>query len=88
MGLRAVRSRRVTVLAAVFGGAAVVAMVAIGGAPAVLGGADQSVVAGSGDGSAGGVFKQPAAPGMSMGATATWTAPSSVVPTAKAVPAH
>lgn len=61
MGFFAVRARQVKMPAAGVGGAAVVTMIAINGAPAMFGGADQSVVAGSGAGSA--VFKQPAARG-------------------------
>jgi hypothetical protein len=45
-----------------------------------------SMLAGSGDGSSGGVYTQPAAPGMNMGATATFTTPTSVEPTTEAVP--
>jgi hypothetical protein len=47
----------------------------------------QSVVAGSGEGSAGGLYTQPAVGGMTVGATETWQSPASVLATAKAVPA-
>jgi hypothetical protein len=45
-----------------------------------------SVLAGSGDGSAGGVYTQPAVTGMNMGATATFTTPATVEPTTEATP--
>jgi hypothetical protein len=44
-------------------------------------------LAGSGDAPANTTYVQPTASDMNMGATATWTAPDSVEPVAKAVPA-
>jgi hypothetical protein len=88
LGSSAVGTQRVKILTATVGAAAFVTMVAINAAPNVVGdGTDQNIVAGSGAGSSDGVFKQPNIPGMNMGATATWTAPDSVLATAKAVPA-
>jgi len=43
-------------------------------------------LAGSGDGSSGGVYTQPSVTGMNMGATATFTTPATVEPTTEAVP--
>jgi len=44
------------------------------------------MLAGSGDGSSGGVYTQPSVTGMNMGATATFTTPATVEPTTEAVP--
>ncbi|HEV7420481.1 MAG TPA: hypothetical protein VGO30_11605 [Mycobacterium sp.] len=43
-------------------------------------------VAGSGDAPANTTYTQPSVAGATMGATATWTTPTSVMPTEKAVP--
>ena len=50
------------------------------------GSAQPSIVAGSGDGSAGGVYTQPVVTNMNMGATATFTTPATVEPTTEATP--
>jgi hypothetical protein len=49
-------------------------------------GGNHSVVAGSGGGSASGVYKQPQVGGMNVGATNTWAAPGPTPATAKASP--
>jgi len=46
-----------------------------------------SALAGSGDAPANTTFVQPTVTGATMGATATWTTPSAILPTGKAVPA-
>jgi hypothetical protein len=44
------------------------------------------IEAGSGDGSGAGIYTQPAAPGMNVGATQTWGAPATTPEIAKAQP--
>jgi hypothetical protein len=71
-------------MGAALGLAAAATMVVVGvafgdsGMPATL--------AGSGEGSAGGVFTQPATPGMNTGVTATWAMPADVPQIRKAAP--
>ena len=62
-------------------------MVAIAIASGSDDGGRQNVVAGSGEGSPGGIYTQPAVGGMTVGATETWQSPASVAPTQRAVPA-
>ncbi|MFG1929200.1 hypothetical protein ACGFK1_00885 [Mycobacterium sp. NPDC048908] len=45
-----------------------------------------NTLAGSGDGSSGGVYVQPSVSNMNVGATATFTTPATVEPTTEAVP--
>lgn len=45
-----------------------------------------NTLAGSGNGSSGGVYTQPVVAGMNVGATATLTTPDSVPPVTEAVP--
>jgi hypothetical protein len=72
-------------MGAVLGLAATATMVALG--VAFSGSGVQSVLAGSGDASAGGQYTQPAVPGMNVGATATtWTTPPAAPAIAKAAP--
>jgi len=68
---------------------AAAAVVGAGALTVVLDSGDSghaSTLAGSGNGSAGGVYSQPTVGAMNMGATATFTTPTTVEPTTVAVP--
>jgi hypothetical protein len=68
---------------------AAAALVGAGAVTVALGGngfGRSAMLAGSGDGSSGGVYVQPTVGGMNMGATATLTTPSSVPQVTQAVP--
>lgn len=71
-----------------FGLVGAAAFVSLGGMGLGHGGSELggSYLAGSGAAPSNTVYVQPSAGGMKMGATVTWTTPSSVMPTEKAVP--
>jgi hypothetical protein len=73
--------------AAAVGFTAAALMVGIAIASGSDDGGRQNVVAGSGEGSPGGIYTQPAVGGMTVGATETWQSPASFAPTQRAVPA-